>query len=173
MNSPIRTIIEYMLCQKRKQAIIAVALAGGFLIVATLWIESGTKGGDTCEHAVIERAVSPDGAWAAVIDEATCEVDWGGTDIIAGVQLVSMRDPTMIGDVLGVETGGHADMRPRVAWNMPNILQVVVHNLSSPKVLTHEFAGIHIDLRFDPDDPAAREAWQREVNRVLGKAQKN
>ena len=166
-------MLKHVLWHKRKRLGVVTGSAGSFLIVMAFWIGIGTKGGDTCEHAVITRVVSPDGAWEAVVDEATCEVGLGGADITAGVQLVSTRDPTKVGDVLGVDTGGHTEERPRILWTAPNTLQVVVPNLSSPNVLTREFAGVRIDLRFDPDDSAARAAWQHELDRISDEARKN
>lgn len=116
----------------------------------------------SCEEAIVARLPSPDGAWEAVLDQSTCPVGLGGASIVAGVNLVSMRDPARTADLLGVDTGGHHDERPRLAWTAPDVLQVTVYDRSYLKVLTREFGGVRVDLRFDPDDPADRAAWRRE-----------
>jgi hypothetical protein len=117
---------------------------------------------DTCEHAILTRMPSPDGAWEARVDEDVCMFGLGGGAVVAGVQLVSTRDPARSADLLGVQTGGHEDERPRIAWTAPDVLQVTVPNRSFLKVLMREFDGVRVDLRFDPDDPADRAAWRRK-----------
>ena len=119
-------------------------------------------GGDSCEVAIVGRVSSPDGAWDAVLNEATCPVGLGGMDITTGVHLVSTRDPARTVVLLGVDTGGHEDERPRLAWTAPDVLQVTVYDHSYLKVLTRGFGGVRVDLRYDPDDPADRAAWRRE-----------
>ena len=94
------------------------------------------------------------------MDEAVCLYGFGVGAVVAGVHLVSMRDPARSADLLRVDTGAHEDERPRVAWTAPDVLQVTVPNRSFLKVLTREFDGVRVDLRFDPDDPADRAAWR-------------
>lgn len=120
---------------------------------------------DTCEHTIITRVPSPDGAWEARVDEDVCMFGLGGGAVIAGVQLVSTRDPARSADLLGVQTGGHEDERPRIAWTAPDILQVTIPNFLYLKVLMRQFDGVRVELRFDPDDPAERAAWLREHGR--------
>ena len=117
-----------------------------------------------CENAIVARLPSPDAAWEAVLDQSTCPVGMGGASIVAGVNLVSTRDPARTAVLLGVDTGGHEDDRPRLAWTAPDILQVTIPNPFYLKVLTRQFDGVRVDLRFDPDDPAAKNAWLREHN---------
>jgi len=121
-------------------------------------------GGDPCEVAIVGRVSSPDHAWDAVLSEATCPVGFAGMDITTEVHLVSTRDPAHFADLLGVDTGGHEDDRPRLAWTAPDVLRVMVPNPFYLKVLTRQFDGVRVDLRFDPDDPAAKDAWLREHN---------
>ncbi len=104
----------------RKKAIV-IALAGVLVTAAAFWIGTRTDGKDTCDHAIVTRAVSPDGAWEAVVDEATCGVGWFAMDVTAGVRLISGTDPARTSDVLGVDTGGNADERPHLAWIAPNL----------------------------------------------------
>ncbi len=138
-----------------------VALGLGAVLLALLaTVLAGTWDKDTCEHAIVARVPSPDGAWEARVDEATCGVGLGGMDITAEAHLVSTRGPARFADLLGVDTGAHEDERPRLEWTAPDVLQVTVPNRSFLKVLTREFGGVRVDLRFDPDDPADRTAWR-------------
>jgi len=115
-----------------------------------------------CEETIVARLPSPDGAWEAVLDQSTCPVGLGGASIVAGVNLVSTRDPARTAVLLGVDTGGHEDERPRLVWTAPDILQVTVYDHSYLWVVKRQFGGVRLDLRYDPDDPADRAAWRRE-----------
>ena len=116
-----------------------------------------------CDLVTLDRLPSPTGLWTAIPHESTCDVGLlAMTDIVAGVSLASKEFPLREVDLLGVDTGGHDDERPRLAWSAPNVLQVTVPNLSFLKVLTKHVDGIVVDLRFDPDDPAARRSWRKK-----------
>jgi hypothetical protein len=65
-------------------------------------------------------------------------------------------------DILGVDTGGNVDERPLVVWSAPNMLRVTVEVRAYLKILTRHAYGARVDLRFDPDDPAARAEVLRE-----------
>ena len=139
-----------------------VELSLGALLLALLAaVLVKTCGRDTCEDAIVARVPSPDGTWAARVNEATCEVGPWMMNITAGVDLVSTRDPAHAAVLLGVDTGGHDDERPRVVWTAPDVIQVTVYDRSYLKVLTRGFGGVWLDLRYDPDDPADRAAWRR------------
>ena len=132
-------------------------------LLAAVWAVTGDGDGkDTCEHAIVARVPSPDGAWEARIDEAVCLFGFGTGAVVAGDHLVSTRGPARSADLLGVDTGAHEDERPRLMWTAPDVLQVTVPNRSFLKVLMREFDGVQVDLRFDPDDPAERAAWLRK-----------
>lgn len=131
------------------------------LIVTLLTITAGDMK-DACQEAIVARMPSPDGAWEAKVDETACLYGFGVGAVVAGVHLVSTRDPARTADLLGVDTGGHEDERPRLAWTAPDVLQVTVYDHSFLKVLTRRFDGVRVDLRYDPDDPADRAAWRRE-----------
>ncbi len=135
---------------------------GAVLLALIAAVMTRAGGGDTCEHAIVARVPSPDGAWEARVDEATCLFGLGVGGIIAGVHLVSTRDPARFADLLGVDTGGHEEARPLLAWTAPDVLQVTVFDHSYLKVLTRGFDGVRVDLRFDPDASAERAAWRRE-----------
>jgi len=80
------------------------------------------------------------------------------------VRLTSNRDKTLRGYVLSIDTRGHDEARPLVAWTAPDVLRVTVPNISHLSMMTRAFQGVKIDLRFDPDDPAARAAWLRKYD---------
>jgi len=152
---------------RRRGRRLALALGAALLtLLAVVWAVTGDgvtgDGKDTCEHAIVARVPSPDGAWEARVDEAVCLFGFGVGAVVAGVHLVSTRDPARSVDLLGVDTGAHEDERPRLAWTAPDVLQVTVPNRSFLKVLTRQFDGVRVDLRFDPDDPADRAAWRRK-----------
>ena len=130
------------------------------LLGILLAITSG-NGEDSCQEAIVARVPSPDGAWEARVDETACLYGMGVGAVTAGVNLVSTRDPARTAVLLGVDTGGHDDERPRLAWTAPDVIQVTVYDRSYLKVLTRGFGGVRVDLRYDPDDPADRAAWRR------------
>jgi len=103
----------------------------------------------------IAAAVSPEGTWKAVVDETTVE-GMIATVIDADVRLVSTKAPTRIVAVLAVDTGGHAEDRPRIAWIAPAVLQITVTDRSYLTVYKLEYDGVRIDLRYDPTDVVAR-----------------
>ena len=135
-------------------------------LLAAVWAVTGDGDGDgkdNCDHAIVARVPSPDGAWEARIDEAVCLYGFGVGAVVAGVHLVSTRGPVRFADLLGVNTGGHEDDRPRLAWTAPDVLQVTIPNPLYLKVLARQFGGVRVELRFEPDDPADRAAWLRQL----------
>jgi len=132
-------------------------------LLAVAWAITG-DGKDTCEHAIIARVPSPDGAWEARVDEDVCLFGFGTGAVVVGVQLVSTRDSARSADLLGVQTGGHEDERPSLAWTAPDLLQVTIPNPFYLKVLTRKFDGVRVELRFESDDHAERAAWQRQLD---------
>jgi hypothetical protein len=113
-------------------------------------------------HEILVSLPSPTGAWTAIINEETVE----GlllTSINADVALISKDNPAEPIDLLGVDTSGHAEARPRISWSAPNVLRVTVPNISYLKVLTRHADGVDVDLHFEPDDPAARAAWLKKI----------
>jgi hypothetical protein len=115
-------------------------------------------------HEVLVRLPSPTGAWTAVVSEDTVE-GISTTGISAAVELISSEHPAQSTELLGVDTSGHNEQRPRIAWSAPNVLRVTVPNLSYLKVLTRHADGVDVDLHFDPDDPAARAEWLKRTGR--------
>ena len=116
---------------------------------------------DGCTHAIVVHAAEPSGPYQAVVDETVCDGDYG-SDVTATVRLVGPGTTREGVAVLGVDTGGHAEDRPHLAWSAPAVLDVTVPNLSFLKVLTRAAQGVHVRLHFDPDEPAARAAWLKQ-----------
>ena len=117
---------------------------------------------DSCSHTTVTQVSSPDGSWSAILDEAVC--DGGlGTSVVDSVRVASVHTPSRNTDILGIDTGGHTDGRPRLSWREPNILRVTVPNLSLLKIFHRNFETVHIDVQFDPADPTARDAWLRKL----------
>jgi hypothetical protein len=144
----------------------------GLFLCCILFVVGGLVGWVRYETAdivwttPIAEGLSPDKAWKATVDETVVE-GFMATGIAAAVHLVSMEKPNEIVDVLGVDTGGHHEERPRISWISPNVLQVTVDNLSYVTVDRRSYGNIRIDLRFDPDDPAARAAWLRKQDQPI------
>ena len=132
------------------------------LLVVIAAVTIRTEDTDSCEHATVARVLSPDGAWQADVNESTCLFGLGVGAVVAEVHLLSTRDPARSADLLGVDTGGNADERPKLAWVAPDILQVTVPNRSFLKILALRLDGVQVKVRFEPDDPAERAVWLRE-----------
>src|SRR5882724_5680012 len=88
-----------------------------------------------CEDTPVAEAISPHGAWRAEVVDSLCGAGFVW-DITASVHLVSTTKPDEGADILGVDTGGHHDNRPRITWTAPEVLEVTVPNISYVKVLT-------------------------------------
>ena len=141
------------------------------LAAAAIWFAVATqikanREREACENPpVIARQTSPDGTWEATVVEAICHFApaAGMTTITASVRLVSTRASSPVGRILAVDTGGRDYNRPFLTWTAPKTLRVVT---SRPpfEVTELDFAGMHVDLHVDPDDPAIQAAvaeWRR------------
>ncbi len=122
----------------------------GTLLVATLTPALAAPEG--CRSTIVSRTSAPDGMRSAVVVDWACGIGGYSPDVTAEVRVGSTT-------ILGVDTGGHAEERPRIAWSNSTVLTVTVPNLSFLRIATLQASGIHVKLRFDPDDPAERAAW--------------
>lgn len=107
---------------------------------------------------VVAHRTSPDGAWDAVVDE-TVYTRLGlvslATRTFTTVRLVSTRDSSFAGQILYTGSPGRRDYaRPLLAWTAPGALRVTLGK--APHVRTLRFAGVRVDVRVDPDDPAVQ-----------------
>jgi hypothetical protein len=119
-----------------------------------------------CTSVVLDRLPSPDGAWVAVSEEFTCEMGFSMSDIAVGVRLVATKPPLQDVHLIGVDTGGNEDERPRAAWLAPNVLRITVPLNSLLHILTRQAGGVRVDIHFDPDDPAARADWLKQTGQA-------
>ncbi len=109
----------------------------------------------------LTERVSPDAAWKAYIDlvvhqDADHPILQGADTVF----LMDMHNPSDSVPLLMVTDDSHADnVFPVLVWKAPTILQVTVANRAFVKMIRQDYKGIHVELRFDPDDPAARNAW--------------
>ena len=135
------------------------------LLATTLFLSllGPADAADGCKHTVVGRQVSPGQAWQAVVDETICDAGPYSSDITATVRVGRVSSSAAIA-VLGVDTGGHAEDRPRLTWSGANILDVTVPNLSFLKVLQLRPGDVRVHLLFSPNDPAARKAWLSQHN---------
>jgi len=111
---------------------------------------------------VLARLPSPTGAWTAILSENTAE-GLLSTAFSADVELISRERPYRSIAVLGVDTHGRDNLRPGIAWSAPDVLRVTVPNLSVLRLLNRHADGVQVDIQFDPDDPAARAAWLKQM----------
>lgn len=142
-------------------AVLALCGILGILLVVVascVWLLIGGPAGiDTI--ATIVEVPSPDRAWMVRVDELEDEGYLGAGVIFTNVHLAPAGGKAKGVDILAVDSDGHDANRPRIAWTAANVLQVTVRNLSYVTIYRREFAGIRIDVRFDPPDPATRAAW--------------
>ena len=65
-------------------------------------------------------------------------------------------------DVLVVDDYGRLKFRPLLQWLSPRKLQLVIPNISAIGLQKSSYRDVEIVIRYEPDDPAAREKWQKE-----------
>jgi hypothetical protein len=134
-------------------------------IVIALWKLSDAVPPLGYTDVVLDRLPSPDGAWVAVMHEVDSEVGMGGDSITATVHLVKTTPPFRDIDLLGVDTGGDASNRPRVAWSAPNGLQVTVGLSDYLDFRNRSVEGLQVDVRFDSDDPRLKVICSGQTDR--------
>ncbi len=115
-----------------------------------------------CYLLTKNELISPDRRWTAVSDVQECPNPLT-TFVPAGVEIVSNTNPRHRARILDVDIGSE-DERPRVSWTASNVLRITVPNRSDLYVVRRNYQGVWIDLRFDPDDRAARDTWLKENN---------
>jgi hypothetical protein len=135
---------------------------------------SASYGGEDCERETIAMTSSPDGKWMALVREGECSDGRIVTVSTDTVQLVprssletiplerSPDQPRHENDVLVVDYYGHFESRPVLQWLSPRQLQVTIPNLSGIGMQKSSYQDVAIVLRFDPDDPVAREKWRKQ-----------
>jgi hypothetical protein len=143
----------------RPLAVLSSAFASVYLLLWGLLLSAVHT--DYTQETLINLP-SATGEWIAFVSEESVDAS-----ILSHtsdfVKIVSTAYPTWSMELVWIDTGGHDENRPRIAWSAPNVLRVTLANKSINKVLTRHADGINIDIRFDPDDPAARAAWLKHI----------
>jgi hypothetical protein len=135
---------------------IAVLFGIPFLVLR-VYLDAAGAGCTTTRVAQVE---SPANDRMAVVNASWCQ-SLSVTTANYDVGLILLGDPPRSAVVLTKVDHGYDEDRPRIAWIASDLLQITVPNLSHPNLLTREYRGVRIDLRYDPDDPAARAAWRQ------------
>ena len=127
-----------------------------------------------CERETIAALPSPDGKWIALVREGWCSDGGFVTVSTDSVRLVphaaaetvtpalSADEPTHEGDVLVVGDYGRPENRPAPKWLSLRELQITIPNISDVGLRKDGYRDVHISVRHEPDDPAARAAWEKQ-----------
>src|SRR5258705_11401525 len=131
---------------------------------------AATAQGDLpCERETIALSVSPDETWVALVQEGMCisgritvstnTVRLARRDSMNEMSLVSRPErPEYENDVLVVDYYGRPETRPLLHWLSPRKLQITIPNISGVGLQK----GSYQDVEHEPDDPVAREKWQKK-----------
>jgi hypothetical protein len=134
---------------------------------------TASRGEATCERETIAMTSSPDAKWVALLREGECSEGFVtvSTDTVQLVPRDSLNtiklerspdQPTHENDVLVVDYYGHVENRPVLQWLSARQLKVTIPNLSGIGMQRSSYDDVAIVVKFDPDDPLAREKWKRE-----------
>lgn len=104
---------------------------------------------------------SPGRDWAAALDQTIYGFSFPPL-VNCTVRLIPAGKPLEAVDILSVETNGPNKDPPRMAWTAADVLQVTISIWSYLKIIRQAYRGIRVDVRFNPDDPAARAAWLKK-----------
>lgn len=124
-----------------------------------------TKTRAECQSELVSFLLSPDEAWAAIVQEELCTGDGpASTGVTDTVQIVARgQEPTHLNDVFGIEEHGRPENRPLIHWLAARKLQITVPNLSLIGLQKSAYAGVEISIKFEPDDPVARDRWLTDL----------
>jgi hypothetical protein len=126
------------------------------------------------QRETISAVVSPDNARVALVQEGVCSdgrlvtistdtVQLARRDATDTIHLAPRPDtPQHDNDILVVDYYGHPENRPLVQWLSPQKLQITIPNFSGVGLQSSSYEGVNIIVKFEPDDPIARERWLRE-----------
>jgi hypothetical protein len=126
-----------------------------------------------CERETISTVVSPDNTWVALVQEGLCTggsitvstdtVQLARRNLTDTIQLAQRPEaPQHENDILVVDYYGHAENRPVTRWLSPEKLQITIPNISAIGLHKSNYQGVEIVIKYEPDDPAARERWRKE-----------
>jgi hypothetical protein len=72
------------------------------------------------------------------------------------------EEPDYEGDVLVVDDYGSSRSRPLLQWLSPRKLQITIPNISGVGLQKNNYQGVDVVIKYEPDDPVARDTWKRE-----------
>jgi hypothetical protein len=146
-----------------------------FSILALLSTGSAARSNDVvCDREPVSMLFSPDNKWIAMVLEGSCSNGMNVTVSMDTVQLVPRASLQAVrlgsspdevehdNDILAVDYYGHFENRPILKWTSPKDLQITIPNLAFPNLKKDSYQGVTIVLKYDPDDPVARERWRTE-----------
>jgi hypothetical protein len=111
---------------------------------------------------VISETVSPTGDWTATIQQVYCR-DELSSSVTEIVQISRKgQDFEKAGEVLADDDGADPRERPVLSWTSDKTLQIDVPNLSYLGRYKNEYQGVGVILKYNPDDPVAREIFYRK-----------
>jgi hypothetical protein len=154
----------------------AFCFAGAGSLLATglvLSISAAAAEDLLCERQTVAVLVSPENIWVALVEEGVC-VSGPVTVSTDTVRLVRRNSTSQIllaprpekpeqeNDVLVVDYYGHAENRPNLRWLSPGKLQITIPNISAVGMQKTTYQGVDVVIKYEPDDPAAREKWRKE-----------
>jgi hypothetical protein len=118
-----------------------------------------------CESKIISMLVSPDDSWVVSVREETCSGEgFATTGITDTVQLLRPGEKwNHNNDIFAVEEHGDPLNRPMTQWLGPRKLQITVPNRSLIGLKKRRDEDVEIVIRYDPDDPADRARFLREL----------
>ena len=126
-----------------------------------------------CDRSGSRMTPSPDGRWAAHVQEEVCATATGAA---AGITVIleSTRDPAISRRVFIMPVPRSRDDWPRIRWDAADAVELRVANLSEAPAPEPAFQGIRISLVHCNDNPADRAQlvaykasvlqWQKDVS---------
>ncbi len=112
-----------------------------------------------CETKILQQLQSPDGAWSAVLQEKGCDFGFGTGSNDTTIRLTSLAHPDQSTELVFYDDYLRDDEHIGLAWSDSHMLRITLPLFSDMKILTQEADGVRVDIKFNPDDPAARAAW--------------
>jgi hypothetical protein len=137
--------------------------AGALFLVYRLSNSSGQKG--ECQRETISRAISQDSFWIAYVYEDIRSDGYFTTVVADTVHLVRAHKHQLEGDVFTIDTGGDPTNRPILKWLSSRLLQIEVPNKSLIGLHKRRFDDVIIRVKFNPNDPAQRKRWLKEIEK--------
>jgi hypothetical protein len=130
-------------------SVVAVAFGLGILYIFGGLLK------DACETRFRTELLSPDGNWVAIVDEFSCVSPDGRDDgSTVDVELRATQHDADAPLILSVDTTGHPEQRPRIAWTGPEALEITVQPNPDLQVWWRSYKGVTINVVSDPSVPA-------------------